>query len=340
VRVRRPGVGSPLAFLAAALLTLTGPIGLSIAVEAVAPRTAVRVLAPTLFAGWQTRNVSDPVVVRDAVGGGLRMYYSGSATEQASDAAWDLWATGAALSPDGRRWTWLRGGYEPVLRGHRFLEGDVVADARTAFDALEARVGAVIREGARWRMWYTGWNGDDRAVGAGRFEKVHFRIGAAVSDDGPGYRMWYEAYDGTAWRVAQAESADGVRWTKAGVAIEPGPAGALDERGARHPVVIALRSGYELWYQGRSAASPEFHVLRARSADGRAWLKIESEITLHPDPPAKGDEDVRVGSVLRRADGGREVYFAKETAVPRAAAFGAVETRTTAIWAEVVGVRE
>ncbi len=364
---------------------LFAPLGLAVAVVLAPPvpaahtPAAVKVLSPTLFAGWQTRNVSDPVVVRDPARGGLRMFYSGSATEQVSDAAWDLWATGAATSSDGRRWAWADG-YEPVLPARRFLEGEVVDPAtRSAqFDSIEARVGAVVRAGPRWWMWYTGWNGDDRTVGPGRMEKVHFRIGAAVSPDGArwtrqagtaeagavvglrapgsadllaagspavmrdgaGFRMWYEAYDGTTWRLAQATSPDGLAWTKTGVVLEPGPSGALDAKGARHPVVVALASGYELWYQGRSAAAPAFHVLRARSTDGRAWRKLGGEVALHPEPPAAADEDVRVGSVLLRPDGAREVYFAKETTASRALAFGTVASRTTSIYAEVVGARE
>jgi len=359
------------------MVALAGTLGATVA--GAAGPSAVRVLSPTLFPGWQTRNVADPVVVRDPVRG-LRMFYSGSATEQRSDAAWDLWATGAATSGDGRRWTWVDGGYEPVLVGHLFHEGEVVdASVRSAaFDFLEARAGSVRREGARWWMWYTGWNGDDRAMGRGRSEKVHFRIGAAVSADavrwtkrpgpseagavlglgpagsldamaagspavirdGPSLRMWYEAYDGTTWRIAEATSTDGLAWTKAGVALEPGRAGALDERGARHPVVVALARGYELWFQGRSASVPPFHVLRARSADGRRWRKLEGEVVLHPDPPATAEEEVRVGSVLARPDGARDVYFAKETTAARTLAFGTVSRRTTAVYAEVVPARE
>ena len=358
-------------------LALVGAVTAAAALHAAAP-AADKVLGPTLFAGWQTRNVAGPVVVREAAAG-WRMYYSGSATEQASDAAWDVWATGLATSRDGRRWSYADG-YEPVLSGRRFLEGEVVDPApRTAsFDAQEARVGSVLRVGPRWWMWYTGWDGERRAAGPGRVEKVHFRIGAAVSSDGrrwtkqpgpdgadsvlglaaaPGesvlavgspavvgdgasFRMWHETYDGATWRIAHATSPDGVHWTRTGVVLEPGPAGALDELGARHPVVVSLPSGYELWYQGRSRSQPAFHVMRARSADGRTWRKVESEVTLHPDPPVGGDEEIQVGSVIARPAGGREVFFSKETAVPRTAAFGIVTSRTTSIYSEIVRVSE
>ena len=340
-----------------------------------APR-ARRVLAPTGFPGWQTHNVTSPVVVRDAARGVWRMYYTGSATDQISDSAWDLWVTGVATSRDLTRWS-RPDDYEPVLIGARFLEGDVV-DARTTgplrFDGIVAAATSVLRDGTRWRAWYTGWNGDERPLGGGRVERVHLRIGEAASPDGlrwmkrdgPGaggsvldlggagaidgvsaahpavleiggvYHLWYEAYDGRVWRIAHAESRDGTVWAKTGAAIEPGAADALDGLGARHPAVRPVAEGYELWYQGRSQAAPAFHVLRARSGDGRGWTKVAGEVALHPDPPPSGDERIHAGSVIARPDGTLLVFFAKATAVSRDGPWGPVKERSTAIYSEAV----
>jgi hypothetical protein len=152
---------------------------------------------------------------------------------------------------------------------------------------------------------------------------------------GSTYHVWYEAYDGSAWRIAHAESTDGLFWTKGGIALEGGGEDALDGLGARHPVVRTTAGGYELWYQGRSRSVPAFHVLVARSADGRAWTKV-GEVALHPDPPLAGDERIQAGSVLARPDGSRLVFFAKETTDPRAATWGTLKDRTTAIYSETV----
>ncbi len=337
--------------------------------------TARKVLAPTGFPGWQTHNVCFPFVVRDPVTARWRMYYTGSATDQRADSAWDRWVTGVATSSDLVRWKYPDD-YEPVIVGRRFLEGDLVeyGGAALTFDAIVASAAWVVRDGARWRAWYTGWNGDERPLGGGRVEQVHFRIGYATSPDGlrwtrragpagegamvglgaPGevdalaaahpcvvqvgatYHLWYEAYDGTTWRIAHAHSADGLLWTKDGAALPPGGADALDGLGARHPVVGKTADGFELWYQGRSRAAPSFHVLRATSTDGLAWRRDTREVVLHPDPPLTGDERVHVGSVLPRPDGSLLVFFAKETAVPRAAAWGTVIDRSTAIYSETV----
>jgi hypothetical protein len=336
---------------------------------------ARKVLAPTGFPGWQTHNVCFPFVVRDPVSGLWRMYYAGSATDQVAPSAWDLWATGVVTSTDLVRWRYPDD-YEPVLAGHRFLEGDLVAygGADRAFDGIAATGAWVLRDGRQWRAWYTGWNGDERSLGGGRVEPVRFRIGYARSHDGlrwtkqPGpaeqgamlglgkagdldmlaaahptvlkvgatYHLWYEAYDGTTWRIAQARSADGRAWTKLGAALEPGAGDSLDALGARHPVARKTATGFELWYQGRSRAEPAFHVLRARSVDGAAWTKVSGEVALHPEPPLSADERLHVGNSLPQPDGTLLVFFAKETAVRRRVTWGTAVARTTAIYAEKV----
>src|SRR6202171_4613228 len=71
--------------------------------DARSPR-ARKVLAPTGFPGWQTHNVCFPFVVRDPATARWRMYYTGSATDQRADSAWDRWVTGVATSSDLVRW--------------------------------------------------------------------------------------------------------------------------------------------------------------------------------------------------------------------------------------------
>jgi hypothetical protein len=356
--------------LAGALFAAAAPVA-----RVASPPAARMVLAPTNFPGWQTRNVTFPLVVRDPVRGVWRMYYTGSATDQVGEAAWDVWSTGVVTSRDLVRWAYPDD-YEPVLIGQRFLEGDLVdlSGGERPFDAIRAAATSVLRDGTQWRAWYTGWNGDERSLGGGRVEQVHSRIGYATSTDGVGwtkrpgaaeigaalglgatgaidavsaahpsvlkvgttYHLWYEAYDGRVWRIAHAHSADGLAWTKDGAAVEPGEEGALDARGARQPVARKTAAGYELWYQGRSSSGPTFHVLRARSADGLTWTKDAHEVALHPAPPLKEDELIHVGSLLPRPDGSLLVFFAKETAVPHAATWGTLVDRTTAIYSETV----
>jgi hypothetical protein len=345
------------------------------AAPAVPVPSARKLLAPTNFPGWQTHNVTSPVVVRDPARGVWRMYYTGSATDQVGAAAWDLWSTGIVTSRDLVAWSYPDD-YAPVLLGHRFQEGELVefSGRERPFDMVFASVTAVLRDGAQWRAWYTAWGGDERSLGAGRVEAVHFRIGqttspdgvvwtkrpgggelgsalglgapgaidelavghAAVVKDGATYHLWYEAYDGHVWRIAHARSTDGATWERTGVAVAPGGEGALDAAGARHPVVRRTAAGYELWYEGQSAGRPRFHVLRARSADALTWTKDPGEIVLHPDPPVKDDERIHVGTLLGRPDGSLLVFYAKETATARAATWGSLVDRSTAIYSEPV----
>jgi hypothetical protein len=346
------------------LRVLSALLALAAASAAAAPppEDAREVLAPRFFPVWQARNVAFPFVLHDRAAGLYRMYYAGSGAAQFNDSAWDQWMTGLATSRDGVSWT-LPDDYEPVLRPYRFATGEVTERARSErFDAMAAFGVCVLRDGGRYLMWYTGWNGDDAVDAAGRARPVHERIGLATSRDGArwtkvdgdagagavlglgpagsadaqaagqpfvlregtGYRMWYEAFDGRTWRIATARSADGRAWTREGVVLEPGDPGTRDALGARNPVVIKRGGRWELWYQGRGTAAPSSHVLRAASDDGRRWTKLGGELQL--DPPLRGDEAVHVDSALVLPGGAVRLFLAREKTLRRKAAWGTVES--------------
>jgi hypothetical protein len=315
-----------------------------------APR-ATLVQAPRFFAVWQAWDVLFPYALKDERSGRYLLYYTGTGVDSLSEAAWDFWSTGLVTSDDGTRWADMDD-YAPVLAPRPYREGQVVdPEERLArFDSVFAFGAAVIEDSPGYRMWYTGWNGEERASDALPAERVGFRIGSASSPDGrhwtktpgaagggavlspgPGpedaagvgqpfvrrdggvYSLWYEGFDGRAWRLFRAASTDGQRWTKQGVVLEPGPPGSLDERGARNPVVIRRRDRYELWYQGRSRSAPEFHVLRATSPDGVAWTKLPGEVVFHVEPRPAGAEAIHVDSVLVQPDGSCLAFFALQS---------------------------
>lgn len=333
------------------------------------------ILAPKYFPGWQAHNVCYPFVLVDNATGLYRMYYSGSGTCYINDSLWDQWCTGVVTSLNTLDWKYPDS-YEQVLMGRTFMQGDIVDldDCSAIFDSIAAIGPCVVQEGGAYRMWYTGWNGDTVDLGGGLVDKVNYRIGCATSPDGdnwtrypgaadagavfglgqPGeldskgvahphvikengtYRMWYEGYDGTAWRIFYATSADGIEWTRNGLALGLGASGAPDALGVRNPVVIYRNGRYELWYQGRGAVAPNYHVMRATSPDGINWTKVYGQVNLRPSDTLDSDEAILVDSIIVRTDGSCQVFYAKQHTVVAAAAYGAIKSRYYYIHTEVV----
>ena len=339
------------------------------------PGIAVRILSPRFFPGWQSQNVCYPCVARNDQTGVYTMYYAGSGSEQFNNSVSDQWVTGIVTSRDTTSWSYPDN-YEAVLFARRFMEGDVVDPDEQAgiFDSIFAIGACVIRDGSGFKTWYTGWNGQMEHLGGGVSARVSFRIGYATSPDGitwtkiPGsagagavlglgdagaadskgaahphvlktgstYRMWYEGYDGSTWRILYATSLNGQDWTRQGTALNPGGAGALDELGARNPVVIIRSGSYELWYQGRSNAAPQYRVMRATSPDGLNWTRVPGEIVLHPDSPVSADERILVDSAIVLGDNSVQVFFAKEVTTTQTATYGVLARRNFYIYTEVL----
>lgn len=336
---------------------------------------ATRVLSPHFFPGWQVHNVAFPSVLFDASTGRYRIFYAGSPAGRINASTWEQWVTLTATSRDGIAWT-FPDDYEPILFAHRFREGEVADPARLAarFDSVAAFGASALREGPAYRLWYTGWSGAQAPVAPGVTREVGYAIGLATSPDGeswtkqpgdagagavlaPGaagapdaagagqpsvirdrdlWRMWYECFDGTLWRICSAASADGMAWTKEGIALDAGPEGAPDALGLRNPVIARRAGAYEIWYQGQGAAAPHYRVLRASSPDGKTWTRL-GEAALQLQDPVAGDERVHVDSVLPLPDGSARVFFARETTTPRDTPYGPLPRRSYHIYTQTVG---
>jgi hypothetical protein len=351
------------------------PLLAAAAAQSPAPR-ATLIQSPRLFAVWQAWDVLFPYALRDERSGRYLLYYTGTGVDSLSEAAWDFWSTGLVTSDDGARWQDMDD-YAPVLAPRSYREGQVVdpEERLSRFDSVFAFGAVVIKDSPGYRMWYTGWNGAERANGDAPAERVGFRIGSAESQDGRqwkktpgeagggavlspgpgaedaagvgqpfvrrdggGYSLWYEGFDGRTWRLFRATSRDGQRWAKQGVALDPGPPGSLDERGARNPVVIRRRDRFEMWYQGRSRGAPEFHVLRAQSPDGVQWTKLPGEVSFHVEPRPTGSEAIHVDSVLVEPDGSCVAFFAVQSpaTVPLGEDLGGVRRLVFRIYSERV----
>jgi predicted GH43/DUF377 family glycosyl hydrolase len=196
----------------------TTPYSIGIAdwdgVDLVADETPVLEAGPD--GGFDQDGVSSPVVTRD--GSAFVMFYaghSGNVTE-----------VGRATSTDGVTWT---------------RAADPVLEVGSDWDSISLLPGSIeSRDDGTLRLWYAGSDG------------VHWRIGAAVSDDAgqsftrvegsdgwlfgtgsPGdwddsavhapfvidqdgtLDLWYGGFDGTTWRIGFATSTDdGFTWTR------------------------------------------------------------------------------------------------------------------------------
>jgi predicted GH43/DUF377 family glycosyl hydrolase len=201
---------------------------------------------PVLDAGgsgaWNEAEVFDPWVLLD--GSTYRMWFTGG------DAAYTT-QLGYASSADGIHWNPTA---TPVLT------------AGSGWEANSVRFATVIKDGATYKMWYTGG-------------------------------------DGSTSQTGYATSPDGTSWTRYGSnpVLAHGAAGDFDGKYAGEPSVIKTGSGYLMWYAGRGASSGGFGL--ATSADGTTWTKYAGNPVLTPE--ASGDWDALIYAPKVVYDGSR-----------------------------------
>jgi predicted GH43/DUF377 family glycosyl hydrolase len=220
---------------------------------------------------WDAVDVLNPSVVRQ--GGLLYNFYSGFDGR--------AWHTGLATSTDGVRW--VKQGR--VLSPDRAAwEGDYIAangsalfvDGRFLYwyqAGRPARIGlATSADGRRWSKL------SQPVLGCGPRASFDER-GVAdpfVVRAGAYYYLFYLGQDrARRQRLGLARSSDGVGWWKlrSNPILEPGPAGAFDEKGLGEPAVWAAYGHYWMLYTGRDRAENRRLGL-ARSRDGVRWQRV------------------------------------------------------------------
>ena len=196
-----------------------------------------------------------------ATEGALWLYYLG----------WNLGVTvpwrnsiGLAVSRDGGR-SFVRHSAAPVMDRH-------------ALDPFSLSYPWVLRDGARWRMWYGSnlrWGGTERDMDhvlkyaestdglhwqrdgrpilphAGPGEYAHAR--PCVIRDSDRYRLWF-THRGATYQLGYAESADACTWQRndAAGSLERGPAGAWDSGMVSYPCVFDCDGARYLLYNGNA----------------------------------------------------------------------------------------
>ena len=222
----------------------TSPDGLAWTKHGSAP-----VLSPGAAGSWDANGASFPTVIKD--GSTYKMWYTGL------DAS-GIGRVGYATSADGITWTKYAG--NPVMG----------VGAAGSWDSAYVGMASVIKVGATYKLWYRGgsltggaigyatspdglaWVKYDPAItgGSGGWDTTPYQ--PDVLFDGMGYHMWYSGCNqaGDVCQEGYATSPDGAQWTRKGMVLPQGAAGAWDDESADHAAVVQVGSTLKMWYSG------------------------------------------------------------------------------------------
>jgi len=168
--------------------------------------------------------------------------------------------------------------------------------AGNAWDSKGIVGGAIIKDGATYKMWYSGNDGVSWRIGyaissdgitwekspanpvfnlglGGSWDSLHVAY-PTVTKDGATYKMWYSGHDGYRWKTGYATSTDGVTWTRhaANPVLTIGTTGDPDSSHASLPtVLIEGPTDYKMWYSGHNGTY--WSICYATSTDGVSWTK-------------------------------------------------------------------
>ncbi len=120
-----------------------------------------------------------------------------------------------------------------------------------------------------------------------------------VLKDGNLYKMWYAGFDGATTRIGYATSTDGVNWAKYAGNPVLAPGLPWEGNSVSDPHVMSVRTGYAIWYTGRTSAGVST-IGYATSSDGINWTKWFENPVMGIGPAGSWkDADVMNPVVLR-----------------------------------------
>ncbi len=239
--------------------------------------------------GTWNRHVSSPMVLYNSDSLRYEMWF------HASDGPpiWEPYLIGFATSYDGKNWT--------------KLDTAVLKPDPGTWDEKLVTFPVVIRENGAYKMWYTGWQGNNpgaigyatspdgvnwtkypsnpvMTAGTAAWETGGPHNGYVMVVPGGGYKMWYTGYDVnyTIGKIGYATSADGITWTKAdsvNPVLTTGSPGCWDDAELWVPCVLFINNTYHMWYSGMQAAQNPRQTGWATSADGIHWNKYNDPST-------------------------------------------------------------
>lgn len=116
----------------------------------------------------------------------------------------------------------------------------------------------------------------------------------AVLFDGALYRMWYNGHDGETQRILYAASPDGITWARftSHPMLEPGVDGSWDDAELGPLCVLRSSRMVHLWYTGWNQAG-QYAIGHATSNDGIVWQKsVAFNPVLRPGPAGSWDDNM------------------------------------------------
>lgn len=169
--------------------------------------------------------------------------------------------------------------------------------------------GWILRDGDRWQLWYTGYDGTREGVKSLGYATSSDGLHWNRSGDAPIYReswvedmcvlrvdgvyhMFAEGFQDQAQRLT---SPDGVHWTRAGTLdvrltdgspIPEGPYGT--------PTVWHENGVWNLFYERRDAG-----IWLARSRDLKVWTNLQDEPVMSPGPDEFDQDLIAMNQVLK-----------------------------------------
>jgi|GEM_PF-6071997 len=287
-------------------------------------------LTPKPYLGDIVKDANNPIVDYGSVGAADELGTNMGAIIKDGD-TYKMWAmvingTGVYSleyleSADGISWTPQPGTLD--LGGHG------------AFDEVMLMPGAVIKDGATYKMWYTGEDSNGiytigYATSSDGIDWTKGNNGKPVMDigpvnkfdgggllmpsvikDGATYKMWYAgliSYSNNLFQIGYATSADGIAWTRQNSGdsvVSFGKPSAFDGDGLLAPTVLKDGNIYRMWYIGITNMA----VGAATSLDGVTWTLVGDDTpVITPDSGTFDEYGITSVSVLR-VDNKFEFYY-------------------------------
>ncbi len=186
----------------------------------------------------------------------------------------------------------------------------------------------VIKEDGIYKMWYGGHDGSTWTIhyatsidgiswtrfgqimdvsSAGQLDDTHVVSNSIMKMPDGTYKMWYGGYsDASTSRIMLATSPDGIAWTKAGLCLDLGASGAIDDAGVSNPDVTMINGIYYMFFGGSDGSLSEIHY--ATSIDGENWTK--HGLSLPKSVSGLDDKAITGPRLLIDTDGYAKIWYA------------------------------